>query len=133
MEKLIEIRKVTQNEINEIVGRSKFNNYIGYTIVTSERKIICILDNEASCCENWDVEYEIYDADLQLLGYKEIKIKVDADEIDEDYDEGSAVIVEVLEVDKKHLIKLWNSHNGYYAHDYYIYDTSGKLTTNGLI
>ena len=54
-------------------------------------------------------------------------------DVEGDYDEGSAVELIVLESNIKHTIKLWNCHNGYYAHEYFIYDSSGEFNKRGLI
>jgi len=115
--------------LNWLTGN--FVNYIGYTVVTSQRKIICILSNDASCCEEWDVEYKKKKIDkIRLAG---CSISLNVDDVDGDYDEGSAVELTVLTTDFEHKIKLWNYHNGYYAHDYFIYDTSGEFVKGGLI
>lgn len=110
---------------------SEFGSYRGYTVHTSKRKIVCILYDESNCCEEWDVEYK--KEKIDLLRMAGIEITLNVDDVDGDYYEGSAVELEVLECHTKHIIKLWNMHNGYYAHDYIIYDTSGELTTSGLI
>ena len=149
IEELKKIRKVTEEEISEAIkgvnnvdAKGKhpgmvqmlnwlsgdFVNYIGYTVITSKRKIICILNNDSSCCEEWDVEYN-----KEKTRAKNFKIVLNVDDVDGDYYEGSAVELIVTENNTKHTIKLWNSHNGYYAHDYFIFDTSGEFVKGGLI
>lgn len=153
MESLIDIHKSTDKEIEEalinreniktdgkhpgvitalnLIFGNNFGKYMGYTVETSKRKIVCIIFDESCCCENWDVEYK--KESIPLLRMAGIAITLKVDDVDGDYDEGSAVILEVVQADAIHTIKLWNQHNGYYAHDYIIYDTSGELTTSGLI
>lgn len=188
MEKLLDIQKSTKEEIEEaLLNRQGINTgdkrpgvvtmlnwmsgpdfaeYMGYTVHTDKRKIVCIIYDESNCCENWDAEYkkenipheEILMDNIDpicldceknmptnceecekcyqkfIAENKEgIKITLNVDDVDGDYDEGSAVELVIIQEDIKHTIKLWNEHNGYYAHDYIIYDTSGELTTNGLI
>lgn len=128
--------------LNWLTGN--FINYIGYTVITSKRKIICILSNDASCCEEWDVDYNKEKTDeMWYTNYDEEEINnvnqggclisLNVDDVDGDYYEGSAVELTILDAGFEHKIKLWNSHNGYYAHDYFIYDTLGEFTESGLI
>lgn len=144
-EELLEIRKINNDEILEALKGSKqltseheieylYNNwrsYIGYTVITNKRKIICILDDDGQCCEDWEVEYKKENFDSQIK--EGIKIILNVDDVEGNYDEGSAVELIVLESNIKHTIKLWNCHNGYYAHEYFIYDSSGEFNKIGLI
>ena len=116
--------------LNMLSGR--YDDYIGYTVITDKRKIVCALNNDADCCENWDAELK-EEENKKIIKSPGCKIELNVDDVDGDYDEGSAVELKIIESKKTSIIKLWNSHNGYYAHDYLIYDTSGELTCSGLI
>lgn len=139
------VSKATKEEIEEAMdgvkrtGMKIFNkDWEGYTIKIDERKIICILDNEQDCCEHWDVAYfcKSIKTDKRL---DKVKIEI-SERGDVAYDEGGELTIVVAEsyyledtIVTKHIIKMWNAHNGYYAHNYIVYDTDGEFTRTGML
>jgi len=107
------------------------DNMEGFKIITNKQEIICSINNDQSCCEEWG--YNIYKFPNELE-YSNAEIKNII------YDENNKTehMQEIIKLNKLYkmnaqyisisiytnvgilVIMMWNIHNGYYPHTYHI-------------
>jgi len=107
-------------DFEENVG---YRNMRGLKIETSNGVIKLMIDDDASCCENWDALFLETPDDVQkFIGAKILEIKTIEIDNDEDssaeygLDEGGETQLKISTTKGVLQYAVYNSHNGYYSH-----------------
>ena len=117
--------KVTK--IQKIIILNNSNQWLGYKIkmTDSSKNIICKIDNNQQCCENFGVytENELND----FIGAEYYSVIVENDSLnDSDYNDNMEKIKISINTSKGKInILFYNEHNGYYAHDVFLQTENG--------
>ena len=131
-------RIISIKEIFDVKFDKGYGKYDGYKVVTEKEKIKILIENGQSCCENWgmlesqdDLDYfvgaELLDIELTYDGINETITK----EIDDD-DECSAQLI-TFKTDRGNFqLGVYNSHNGYYGHSFFILRNDEVIEQGGL-
>lgn len=134
MEKILSITEVEDYKLED-KKNSYYDHYAGYVVVTSERTICILIDNQQNCCENWgyiasnDNFDEFINSDLlevNLTDSNLITREAMFGEYEEECDE--AVFVTLETSNGKLQFAVYNSHNGYYGHNVKILERRNQDT-----
>lgn len=103
-----------------------WQSFDGYIIETDQQTIKFGIDNGQSCCEDWG--YFSTDDDIKkfeganLLGIDIVDNEFTKQEIDKRFeyglDGGGIVFIDIKTSKGTLTLSVYNSHNGYYGHDY---------------
>lgn len=115
------------------------DDYQGFRIHTTVGDIIAAIDSRQQCCETWGIE--MTDFSLEPGGCKYFESKIDEIDLSID-DKAKSIIPSYHDVDNKltlsiytnagrFIVFMWNDHNGYYPHNYYI-NKFGKVNAGTL-
>ncbi len=110
----------TIKSIEEVEGYIDDNGgWDGYLVETSERKIRLLVDNGASCCENWGMVASEDDLGY-FLGAELLRIDWTGPDlvklVDVDPYDGDVMFVDFVTSVGVLQLAVYNAHNGYYGH-----------------
>jgi hypothetical protein len=113
-------------KIEELKKNDNVDSWIGYKIHMSDssKNIICKISNDRVCCENYDVVFDesINKNDFIGAEYLSVKVVYPDDTLDDDKynDETQEVRVIINTSIGEMKLYIYNEHNGYYRHEYYL-------------
>ena len=112
--------------------------YDGYKVSTEEGEIYLLIDNGASCCEQWgyfstedDVKTFI-GAELFDIELTDTSLKTEAIEEIEYLDGGGVQFVTFKTNKGNFQLAVYNAHNGYYGHGIYLFKNGECLLNSSL-
>lgn len=117
----------------------KIFNRNGKMNFVDDNNVLVGFDYEECCCESfgWEIanpnDTQIkYNEDSDYSGY--VFDPAFCNELTgEEYDEGGAVEFRLVKGDQELLLRLWNSHNGYYGHGFEMGEIGGKSIHSGCL
>lgn len=114
-------QKNTPVIITEIEKMEDGIRWDGYKIFMSDKNknIVCKISNRALCCEKFGVYCKNKNLD-KFIGAEYLGVKIEKKENEEKYEVDGKINI-LIETNKGTInILLFNEHNGYYSHDYFI-------------
>lgn len=128
MSKIVKIEEVNNVNFND----SRYPCYDGFRIETEDEEMYFLIDNLQSCCENWGT-YLYTPEDLReyvgadYLGYDESSCSEIENGLKSEYVESDEICFLNIHTSKGIIdFAVYNSHNGFYAHDVVLKITNKK-------
>lgn len=117
--------KVTK--IQKIIILNNSNQWLGYKIkmTDSSKNIICKIDNNQQCCENFGVYTENELNDFIGAEYYSVIVENDISKDSNYIDNMETIKISINTSKGKINIHFYNEHNGYYSHDVFIQTENG--------
>lgn len=140
MEKILKIEEVENVDEKGQKTADRWDSFDGYKIETNKQVILFLINNGQGCCEEWgymtsedDLESFIGSELVSIENVEEFNGKIKKTFVNDFYnEEPSDSILINLNTSKGTLqFALYNDHNGYYGHSYYI--RSVQFEDNGVL